>query len=399
MKINKERTGCGLSVRTDLSAAALKEKMNYAAECIDGIFVPSEVVWEGDRYAFYISHRQSLKEYIYENGIRLEDFIMLIRQISLLFSKASEHGIAPHEFIFDYECIFIGSSFSDLEFIYAPDSDAYKDGAVVYNKCSDMAAIVSLHIEYGNSEQIEKMEAAVTEALRILSDWETMLTAETCIFPKEQVLPLLEQWSSRKHANRLVSTWFPFAAFECGAACVLAGRLIMQRGESVNAFLAAVWLVLMLCIGYLLLPEKKPETHKDKKETYKYNTREIRNRIGEIRRIFRKVTNRKEVCEMELNGDMLLKGVKYTINEEAYDEIHIGRDDTWADIPVGLTFVSRKHAMLYKQNDKWYIKDLKSTNGTFVNGAKIAPEQPLSLKNGSEISLGIPESKFIFRLP
>lgn len=101
---------------------------------------------------------------------------------------------------------------------------------------------------------------------------------------------------------------------------------------------------------------------------------------------------------MELNGDMLLKGLKYTVNEED-KEIHIGRDDNWADVPIGLTFVSRKHATLYKQDDKWYIKDLKSTNGTFVNGAKIMPDQPLSLKNGSEISLGIPETKFIFCLP
>lgn len=32
MKLDKERTGWGLSVRTDLPEALLKEKMNLAAE-------------------------------------------------------------------------------------------------------------------------------------------------------------------------------------------------------------------------------------------------------------------------------------------------------------------------------------------------------------------------------
>lgn len=43
MKINKERTGCGLSVRTELSPAVLKEKMNHTAEFMNNVFVPSDV--------------------------------------------------------------------------------------------------------------------------------------------------------------------------------------------------------------------------------------------------------------------------------------------------------------------------------------------------------------------
>lgn len=72
------------------------------------------------------------------------------------------------------------------------DADAYKDGIVVYNKCSDLAALVSLHIEYGTAEQEEKAEAAVTETLRLLSEWETELSEEDCAFPTERLAPFLE---------------------------------------------------------------------------------------------------------------------------------------------------------------------------------------------------------------
>ncbi|MBS5842470.1 MAG: FHA domain-containing protein [Clostridiales bacterium] len=398
MKINKERTGCGLSVRTELSPAVLKEKMNHTAEFMNNVFVPSDVTWEGERYLFYIGHRQSLKEYIYENGIKTEDFIMLIHKIRELFTKALEHGISPYEFIFDYECIFVGSSIADMEFIYAPDADVYKDGLLVYNKCSDLAALVSLHIEYGTSEQAERKETAVTEVLHILSDWENELPVENYIFPQVQIAPLLEQLGNGKIYQRFTSSWYLFAISECSAVCIMIVWLITHSGEKINAFLAAAWLFLMICVGYLLAPERKTDDHNKKEKTYKYIMGNIHKKIEEIKRFHRKTTSWKEVCKMELNGDMLLKGLKYTVNEED-KEIHIGRDDNWADVPIGLTFVSRKHATLYKQDDKWYIKDLKSTNGTFVNGAKIMPDQPLSLKNGSEISLGIPETKFIFCLP
>ncbi len=399
MKIKKERTGCGLSIRADLPAAALKEKMNRAAECMNEIFVPSEVVWDGDRYSFYISHRQSLKDFIYEYGIDAEHFFTLLRKIGEVSEKALENGIAPHEFLFDYDCIFVGNSLDDLEFIYAPDADTYKDGAIVYNKCSDMAAIVSLYIEYGNSDQTERKEAAVTEALRILSDWEKKSAPDNELFPAAQLSPLLAQWGGGKGGRRLASSWYPFVISECCAVCIPAVWLIKRKEETINGFLIAAWIAVMICAGYLLLPEKKTDDHNREEKTYKYIIGAIHKIKGKAETFFRRTTNKKEACEMELDGDMLLKGIKYTINEEAYEEVHIGRDDTWADVPIGLTFVSRKHATLYKRNDRWYIKDLKSTNGTFVNGAKILPEQPLFLKNGSEISLGIPETKFIFRLP
>ena len=90
MKLDKERTGWGLSVRTDLPEALLKEKMNLAAECMRDIFVPSDVVREGDRYTFYISHRQSLKEFISENGIGVRDFFALLQRIGKLFEDAQE---------------------------------------------------------------------------------------------------------------------------------------------------------------------------------------------------------------------------------------------------------------------------------------------------------------------
>ena len=50
--------------------------------------------------------------------------------------------------------------------------------------------------------------------------------------------------------------------------------------------------------------------------------------------------------------------------------------------------VSRRHSRLVYQDNKWFVEDLASTNGTFVNGIKIAPNQLVALKNNDLIRCG-----------
>ncbi len=50
--------------------------------------------------------------------------------------------------------------------------------------------------------------------------------------------------------------------------------------------------------------------------------------------------------------------------------------------------VSRQHARLVYQDAHWLLEDLASTNGTFVNEARLAPNQPKSLHNGDIIRCG-----------
>lgn len=50
--------------------------------------------------------------------------------------------------------------------------------------------------------------------------------------------------------------------------------------------------------------------------------------------------------------------------------------------------LSRNHAELFVKNNKLYIKDLKSSNGTFINGAKLEPFKDYELKVGDKLDLG-----------
>ena len=56
------------------------------------------------------------------------------------------------------------------------------------------------------------------------------------------------------------------------------------------------------------------------------------------------------------------------------DRFIVGRSDE-CDIQINHVNVSKVHAVIFKQNQDWFIRDSKSANGTFVNGQKIIVEQ------------------------
>jgi hypothetical protein len=63
----------------------------------------------------------------------------------------------------------------------------------------------------------------------------------------------------------------------------------------------------------------------------------------------------------------------------------LGRDVNNA-IVVEDPFASAEHAVLTYRGRSWYIEDLGSTNGTYVNGRAVATVAPLGY--GDEVSIG-----------
>ena len=67
------------------------------------------------------------------------------------------------------------------------------------------------------------------------------------------------------------------------------------------------------------------------------------------------------------------------------DQLNIGRDST-NEITINDAEISRRHARLTFQGGKYVLEDLGSTNGTFVNGQRLAG--PRVLKAGEVVSFG-----------
>jgi pSer/pThr/pTyr-binding forkhead associated (FHA) protein len=56
------------------------------------------------------------------------------------------------------------------------------------------------------------------------------------------------------------------------------------------------------------------------------------------------------------------------------------------EIRLDDTYTSQQHARLYAKNEHWFVEDLGSTNGTFVNDQRLAA--PARLQPGDKVRVG-----------
>ena len=85
---------------------------------------------------------------------------------------------------------------------------------------------------------------------------------------------------------------------------------------------------------------------------------------------------------MELEIRDLQSLVTHRVSEKG---VIVGRQGGGADVVVPERTISSKHCRLYAKEGKWFVEDLRSSNGTFVNGARISTPTPLAV--GAKLSL------------
>jgi hypothetical protein len=78
-----------------------------------------------------------------------------------------------------------------------------------------------------------------------------------------------------------------------------------------------------------------------------------------------------------------LTGTRWALDR---DEIVIGRSPE-CDYVIPDRQVSRKHARVYRMSDGFYLKDLGSKNGTYLNGSTI--DEPVLLQDGDVIQIAL----------
>jgi pSer/pThr/pTyr-binding forkhead associated (FHA) protein len=66
----------------------------------------------------------------------------------------------------------------------------------------------------------------------------------------------------------------------------------------------------------------------------------------------------------------------------------IGRSPT-NHIQLKDPYVSRRHLIVLRRGDTYFVKDLKSKNGTCVNGEPLSPRIEYEVKEGVPIVIGV----------
>ena len=83
--------------------------------------------------------------------------------------------------------------------------------------------------------------------------------------------------------------------------------------------------------------------------------------------------------------------IRYAIDPEDFAlhdfSLKIGRSHA-SDLVIDDSTVSRNHAQINLLEDGFYIRDLGSTNGTCINGAKLTPFEASKISSGDSLTFG-----------
>lgn len=86
------------------------------------------------------------------------------------------------------------------------------------------------------------------------------------------------------------------------------------------------------------------------------------------------------------NSPFLLDLVHMEIIAISSSQFIIGTD-TSCNLVLNSSYISRKHLMIAKEDSCWYIVDLNSENGVFLNGIKLAPNSKTLLQERDIIKI------------
>ncbi|WP_071027676.1 FHA domain-containing protein [Peptoniphilus raoultii] len=110
--------------------------------------------------------------------------------------------------------------------------------------------------------------------------------------------------------------------------------------------------------------------------------RQMGKRGSSLDNSYLKVVNRLDSLSFKMQEYYVLGGL-----------ISLGRSSR-NDIVIKDKFVSKNHLTIKEINGSFYLKDLHSANGTYLNGEIINPDEQFELSNGDKIGVGF--IQFIF---
>ncbi|MDO5478040.1 MAG: FHA domain-containing protein [Clostridia bacterium] len=88
-------------------------------------------------------------------------------------------------------------------------------------------------------------------------------------------------------------------------------------------------------------------------------------------------------------------GVHFELEERypLYGDETIGRSSD-CEIYIADTFMSHRHSRIFKEDGGFFLEDLGSTNGTFLNGNEVT-EDAMELLDGDKVCIGQVEFMFL----
>lgn len=154
--------------------------------------------------------------------------------------------------------------------------------------------------------------------------------------------------------------------------------------------IGAAAVIVIALIVFFIINRKKKNNNKEQKEILPMGDEDSTVMTGAVENadatVFLSNRNRMGYIVVLRDNQASEKVFKYPLS----DKVVIGRK-YGGDVNIVLNYegtISARHCEIFMRGNRFYVRDLHSSNGTLVNGKKVEEEAEMEFISGSEIKLG-----------
>ncbi|MDD3413115.1 MAG: DUF6382 domain-containing protein [Lachnospiraceae bacterium] len=389
------------------------------------------------KFYYDIQSKYSLKNLFEYEMIKKEDLIVLFRCIDHLFSEIEKHLLTVKYIVLNPECIFFDKERKMVFFCFYPEQT---------KECKDifmeLAEFLIERVKHDDEDSVklayEYYEMVVEERYNpssLVNQYspmeEEINKIEKLLWSEDEIQNVSEEQTENENRYYFVEPEIEKSELDDNSFIKKIGICFC-----LTFFAIGIYIFFLLCPGYIKIPwistkiyfliggvlavifsllifvtirfytckMQKKEEEKVRENIERMKNQEFLSDKLEEQEFEEKRNDSSESMETVIlsKGDVSLKPrllgeldgkqIKLVIDENPYI---IGKSSGNAKGIIEDKRISRVHAVIRKDHGSFYISDLNSTNGTFVNNEKLIGTDIVKLCNEDEIILSNIKLKFL----
>ena len=395
---------------------------------IDNIIPIEERIINGDTHLYYdITYKQSFDNVYVKSTMSYDQVKKLLINIIDTIERASEYLLNENDFILKSKYIYLDLKSGDANLSYL--SGYHKDiKEQMGDLMEDMMNVVDYKDRAGVRLVYDLYGACKEEGYTLSYLKELILSSnqEEVVEEKKQVdnkkadkdfkIPVMKEKTTGEEE---VSS-YPIKTYLLTGLAVLGGILILfvalssgfvnnSLGTKIDHSRLLILFLIIACLEAYLIKFLWDDKNKIAKIV---STEEYINPVEPATNPSDKALEVYTENDHEYNPTCLLSDMETSLeiessyclepaNKEVYETIHlksfpyfIGKLKKQMNYCLDYQGISRYHAKITQEGDKYYITDLNSTNGTCLNKDLIQPYEPMEIQEGDQVTLANISYKF-----
>lgn len=380
---------------------------------IPGVLPCHIQILDGELYFHYNATDYFQFNYYYAGRtMKSADIEMFLNEVQDVVKRVREYLLDPSSILLDPEYVFVSDEGSAFGFCYLPGmtqsfETAFGKAAEFILERLDYNDKDAVVLGYGIYRLVKSGHASLEQLLNLAEKEKKEKPVLHLPEEKQKIAPsqpkLPDNKKTRIVKNKKYKQWiFPIGLFAAAGifACWRGGFLsrqlpiknenIIETGELrknlyyqdiVPVICVAVVLIMFVLVVLYYRKKKMKSSPMNIWDKYGFDQRQNPTVfLGELQR-----ESPNKLVSMETQEEVLLRG----------SEFYVGKIAERGGLLLEHETVSRKHALLSKRGDFWYIEDCGSSNGTYVNGYKLSSGEAVQLVQGDEVRFADKEYMFL----